>query len=44
MYNIICVDGHYEGYVDGVFYCSGDTYNEVFEEMRTIMFREERLS
>lgn len=27
------IQGHYELYIDGVFYCSCDTYEEVQEEI-----------
>ncbi len=33
---IINVAGHYEGYVNGEFFCSGDTYTEVARELGLI--------
>lgn len=30
---IIHANGCYVAYVDGEFYCSGDTYNEVIQEL-----------
>ena len=32
-YKIINVRGHYEGYINGEFICSGDTYTEVAREL-----------
>ena len=32
-YKIINVHGHYEGYINGKFICSGDTYPEVAREL-----------
>lgn len=31
--DIICVQGHYEGRVDGEFVVSGDTWNEVYHDL-----------
>lgn len=31
--DIICVNGHYEGYVSGQFVVSGDTWNEVYNDL-----------
>lgn len=28
---------HYSGYIDGIFYCSGDTYNEVQRELDALL-------
>ena len=28
---------HYSGYIDGIFFCSGDTYNEVQREIDALM-------
>lgn len=36
MYEIICVSGHYEGYHNGSFLVSGDTYGEVERELDKI--------
>lgn len=32
VYEIIQVGGHYELHINGDFYCSGDTYQEIKEE------------
>jgi hypothetical protein len=34
--DIRCVQGHYEGFVDGHFVVSGDTWNEVYSELQKI--------
>ena len=34
--DIRSVQGHYEGYVDGEFIASGDTWNEVYKEVLKI--------
>ena len=31
--DILCVNGHYEGYLCGQFVVSGDTWNEVYKEL-----------
>ena len=31
------VHGHYEGYVNGEFFCSGDTYLEVARELEELI-------
>lgn len=31
--DIVCVHGHYEGHVDGEFVVSGDTWNEVYNDL-----------
>ena len=31
--DIICVQGHYEGLVDGEFVVSGDTWTEVYKDL-----------
>ena len=38
-YNIISVYGHYEGYINGEFICSGDTYPEVARELEEELMR-----
>ena len=32
-FEIMGVDGHYEVYIEGEFYCSVDTYNEAIDEV-----------
>lgn len=32
-YEIVCEQGHYAGYLNGEFYCTGDTYAEVLHEL-----------
>ena len=32
-YNIIHVNGHYEVYINGIFYCSADTINAAAKEI-----------
>ena len=34
MIEIFNINGHYEGYIDGTFYTSGDTYTEVYNELK----------
>ena len=34
MIEILNINGHYEGYINGTFICSGDTYNEVYNEIK----------
>ena len=34
MLEILNINGHYEGYINGVFYTSGDTYAEVYNELK----------
>lgn len=36
-YTIIHEWNHYSGYIDGIFFCSGDTYNEVQREIDALM-------
>ena len=36
--DIVCVHGHYEGYVDGEFAVSGDTWNEVYKDLSEMRY------
>lgn len=34
--DVINVNGHYEAYLNNEFICSGDTYNECYQEAKNI--------
>ncbi len=36
--DIICTGGHYEGYVNGKFVVSGDTWNEVYKDLSEMRY------
>ena len=36
-WKIINVRGHYEAYINGKFFCSGDTYFEVAKELEKVL-------
>lgn len=42
-YKIIPVNGHWEGYMDGKFVCSGDTFHEAAVELEKYMHNEEEV-
>lgn len=35
---IICINGHYEGYVCNEFVASGDTWNEVYNDLSEMRY------
>lgn len=37
-YKVIPKNGHWEGFVDGVFVCSGDTFHEAVVELEKHIF------
>lgn len=39
-YDIIQVNGHYEVYINGKFYCSADTITEATREIEEVTFYE----
>ena len=41
-FKIIHIRDHWEGYIDGEFYCSGDTFNEVADEVLKRVYGEDK--
>ena len=40
-YKIVNNHGHWEGYINGEFYCSGDTFNEVVDDVLKEVYEED---
>ena len=36
--DIVCVRGHYEGFVNGNFVVSGDSYTEVYNDLKEMRY------